>query len=233
MLAVSRSLVLWKQRMADGATQGLMVQCMQRRPKARSSGIRPSQQLPLNFAPYMLENRGVRLRALAGMSYGPIRAWFGVVWCGVGRIAQKQERVVSVCVSRCLRRWTSCTACMPTRTARSGESVVGTQLPVLPSAFAPCCTPTSCKSVTVSGPNMDMLVAAWYKLALAAEEPKVLPHVVDMLKSQGRMKYLRPLYRALYRSKMGKQMATETFQEARDSYHPIAQKMVAVDLELA
>jgi leukotriene-A4 hydrolase len=46
------------------------------------------------------------------------------------------------------------------------------------------------------------------------------------------MKFLRPLYRALFRSKMGRQLALDTFQEARASYHPIAAKMVAQDLGL-
>lgn len=75
--------------------------------------------------------------------------------------------------------------------------------------------------------------AAWYRLVIAAEDEAVLPHVTDMLRSQGRMKYLRPLYRALYRSKMGKELARTTFEEARASYHPIAQKMVAADLGLS
>jgi hypothetical protein len=47
------------------------------------------------------------------------------------------------------------------------------------------------------------------------------------------MKYLRPLYRALYRSGSGgKQLALDTFRAAADRYHPIARKMVEVDLGL-
>jgi leukotriene-A4 hydrolase len=42
----------------------------------------------------------------------------------------------------------------------------------------------------------------------------------------------RPLYRALYKSKMGRQLALDTFAAHRASYHPIAQKMVAADLGL-
>lgn len=58
----------------------------------------------------------------------------------------------------------------------------------------------------------------------------MLPLAVQFLKEQGRMKFLRPLYRALFRSKMGKQAALDTFKEAGRSYHPIAAKMVASDL---
>lgn len=74
---------------------------------------------------------------------------------------------------------------------------------------------------------------AWYKLCISAEDEAILPLAVDLLSSQGRMKYLRPLYRALFRSKMGKQVALDTFKKCESSYHPIAQKMVGADLQLA
>jgi leukotriene-A4 hydrolase len=74
--------------------------------------------------------------------------------------------------------------------------------------------------------------AAWFRLAISAEDLDVLPHVVDLLRTQGRMKYLRPLYRALMRSKMGKELALKTFAECKGSYHPIAKKMVGSDLGL-
>jgi leukotriene-A4 hydrolase len=40
----------------------------------------------------------------------------------------------------------------------------------------------------------------------------------------------RPLYRSLHKSKMGNKVAAETFKKHRDSYHPIAAKMIAADL---
>lgn len=42
----------------------------------------------------------------------------------------------------------------------------------------------------------------------------------------------RPLYRALSKSKTGKQLALDTFAEVGATYHPIAKKMVAADLGL-
>jgi hypothetical protein len=49
----------------------------------------------------------------------------------------------------------------------------------------------------------------------------------------GRMKYIRPLYRALFKSgDFGKQLAIQTFQDMRANYHPIAVKMVNKDLQL-
>ena len=65
-----------------------------------------------------------------------------------------------------------------------------------------------------------------------AEDEAVLPLTVQFLKEQGRMKFLRPLYKALFKSKMGKETAVQTFKEARSSYHPIAAKMVAADLQV-
>lgn len=73
---------------------------------------------------------------------------------------------------------------------------------------------------------------AWYKLAIDAGDESVYPGVVDMLSSQGRMKYLRPLYRALFKSKSGRPVALQTFEAVGDRYHPIAKKMVAADLQL-
>ena len=63
----------------------------------------------------------------------------------------------------------------------------------------------------------------------------MLPRVRQFLGEQGRMKFLRPLYRALFASKRPalKAAAVETFQGSREGYHPIAAKMVAADLKLA
>ena len=66
--------------------------------------------------------------------------------------------------------------------------------------------------------------------SMGAGDTAVIPLTVTFLKEQGRMKYLRPLYRAL--SRRSKKTALQTFKEARESYHPIAAKMVSVDLGL-
>ena len=46
------------------------------------------------------------------------------------------------------------------------------------------------------------------------------------------MKYVRPLYKALYRSKVGRHAAVEQFKQVQGMYHPICAKMVASDLQL-
>ncbi|KIZ00911.1 hypothetical protein MNEG_7056 [Monoraphidium neglectum] len=70
------------------------------------------------------------------------------------------------------------------------------------------------------------------QLCIQANDAAALPLAVAMVASVGRMKYLRPLYRALYRSKIGRQAALDTFKANAARYHPIARKMVAVDLEV-
>jgi hypothetical protein len=46
------------------------------------------------------------------------------------------------------------------------------------------------------------------------------------------MKFVRPLYRSLYRSEFGKEVVVETFLKNKDFYHPIATKMIASDLKV-
>lgn len=61
------------------------------------------------------------------------------------------------------------------------------------------------------------------------------PAVDAFLSSQGRMKYIRPLYRDLYTlgGEEGAKFAQQLFQRVGKSYHSIAAKMVARDLQLA
>ncbi|KAJ3129065.1 hypothetical protein HK098_002657 [Nowakowskiella sp. JEL0407] len=67
-------------------------------------------------------------------------------------------------------------------------------------------------------------------LCLNAEYEAVFSIVAEFLGQIGRMKYIRPLYRALSKCANGKKLARETFLKYRDFYHPIAVQMVAKDL---
>ena len=49
---------------------------------------------------------------------------------------------------------------------------------------------------------------------------------MDWLLQSGRMKYLRPLYTELARRPQTRALAREIYEEARDSYHPIARTVV-------
>jgi len=68
------------------------------------------------------------------------------------------------------------------------------------------------------------------ELAIPAEDESVLPVAIRFITTQGRMKFVRPLYRALFKTKMGKTLAVDTFLKNKDFYHPIGVKMIAADL---
>ena len=69
-------------------------------------------------------------------------------------------------------------------------------------------------------------------LAIPAEDTSILPVATRFITTQGRMKFTRPIYKALYKSRMGKELAVSTFLKNKDFYHPICTKMVAQDLKV-
>mmetsp|Transcript_12308 Transcript_12308/g.13860 ORF Transcript_12308/g.13860 Transcript_12308/m.13860 type:complete len:682 (+) Transcript_12308:97-2142(+) len=71
-------------------------------------------------------------------------------------------------------------------------------------------------------------------LAVQSEDAEIYPIVVRFITSQGRMKYVRPLYRAMFQSTdKAKKIAIDTFMKNKDFYHPIAAKMIAMDMNVA
>ena len=67
-------------------------------------------------------------------------------------------------------------------------------------------------------------------LAVQSEDERIQPTVVRFVTSQGRMKYVRPLYRAMFASSIARDVAVDTFVKNKDFYHPIASKMIAYDM---
>jgi len=67
-------------------------------------------------------------------------------------------------------------------------------------------------------------------IGVSSSDEDLYPVVVRFITTQGRMKYVRPLYRALFATESGKQIAVQTFLDNKDFYHPIAAKMLAGDL---
>ena len=70
----------------------------------------------------------------------------------------------------------------------------------------------------------------WLSLCLQCGSSFIVPHVVAFLTQQGRMKYVRPLYRMLQR--MDQRTAVDTYSTNASSYHPIARKLLESDLKL-
>ena len=73
--------------------------------------------------------------------------------------------------------------------------------------------------------NYEVLVA-WLGLALASDYAPALPRVEQVLGQVGRMKYLKPLYRALAGKPALREVAKRVFLSHRDGYHPIAQQVI-------
>lgn len=72
----------------------------------------------------------------------------------------------------------------------------------------------------------------WQRLCLRASYEPVFKQVVAFVTSQGRMKYVRPLYRDLHQCSAAGDLAKTTFVANRGMYHNIASSMIAKDLGL-
>ena len=82
-----------------------------------------------------------------------------------------------------------------------------------------------------SSKNAEILFR-YCQIEVGSEDESILPVVLHFVMAQGRMKFTRPLYRALFASKMGRDLAIQAFVQNRDFYHPICAKMVASDLQV-
>jgi leukotriene-A4 hydrolase len=60
-----------------------------------------------------------------------------------------------------------------------------------------------------------------------------LDEIDKFLSEQGRMKFVRPIYKSLYLSKNGKDHAINIFKKYQNRYHSIAIKMIKLDLNLS
>ncbi|POR31843.1 Leukotriene A-4 hydrolase [Tolypocladium paradoxum] len=79
----------------------------------------------------------------------------------------------------------------------------------------------------ISSKNAE-LKTAYYLVALKANDPTCFHGAAELLGLVGRMKFVRPLFRALF--KVDKRLALDTFAKNRDFYHPICRAMVQKDL---
>jgi len=93
-----------------------------------------------------------------------------------------------------------------------------------PSSEEVCRTLDTAYGLTASK-NLEIAVS-WLVLACESGYSPVLPRVREVLGSMGRMKYLKPLYRALLRREETRGLARELFGKYRGVYHPIAQQVV-------
>lgn len=70
----------------------------------------------------------------------------------------------------------------------------------------------------------------WQMICVKAGWESIYPYVVQFLGEQGRMKYVRPLYRELHQVEKSRALARKTFNSLRMGYHNIAASLVEKDL---
>lgn len=70
--------------------------------------------------------------------------------------------------------------------------------------------------------------AAYFELSLKSNVVSTYALVAELLGQVGRMKFVRPLFKAL--NKVDRELALSTFEKNKDFYHPICKAMVAKDL---
>lgn len=78
----------------------------------------------------------------------------------------------------------------------------------------------------------------WNQLCLKANYFPQVSKLAEFLAEQGRMKFVRPLFRDLAKcnfgkdEKTGKQIASELFAKLKAGYHPIASQLIEKDLSV-
>ena len=84
------------------------------------------------------------------------------------------------------------------------------------------------KTYNLSKSENAELTSRYCQVGLRAGDPEILEPTRHILKTVGRMKYVRPLYRRLKAN--DRQLAREIFEENKDFYHPICRMVVEKDL---
>jgi leukotriene-A4 hydrolase len=73
--------------------------------------------------------------------------------------------------------------------------------------------------------NAEILLE-WLSLAIDCNYRPAYPRLEDFLTTVGRMRFLRPLYKALMKTQEGEVLARKIYARARPLYHPIAQHAI-------
>ncbi|XP_048743567.2 leukotriene A-4 hydrolase-like isoform X1 [Ostrea edulis] len=73
----------------------------------------------------------------------------------------------------------------------------------------------------------------WLRLSIKAQWKDAIPRVLAFVNEQGRMKFVRPLYRDLYSWEESRPIAIENFTKHRSEMHNTTATMLAKDLKLS
>ncbi len=77
------------------------------------------------------------------------------------------------------------------------------------------------------------ILAKWLEIAATSTYEPAFDKIREFLPSMGRMKFLKPLYRALYTNPQTKNLAMEIFEGSKEQYHPIARGGLERILEIS
>jgi aminopeptidase N len=77
-------------------------------------------------------------------------------------------------------------------------------------------------ALQLSESHNDEVLAAWLRVAIRNDFSPAYPAAERFLTSQGRIKYVRPLYRALFANPKTAGLARTIYAKARPGYHPMA-----------
>lgn len=81
--------------------------------------------------------------------------------------------------------------------------------------------------------NVSEIEFGYLRLCVRAKWSEMYPATVKFITGQGRMKFVRPLYRELFKHEESKQLAIDTFEKYKHAYHNLAAAMISKDLHLA
>ena len=78
------------------------------------------------------------------------------------------------------------------------------------------------RTFMLSGRRNSEILFSWLRIAIRQRYEPAFPALERFLTSQGRRKFLRPLYEDLMKTDWGKPMAKQIYQKARPLYHTVA-----------
>merc|ERR1712150_70987 len=71
----------------------------------------------------------------------------------------------------------------------------------------------------------------WLRLCIRAEVESAVPTALEFVTEQGRMKFVRPIYRDLYKWEKSSKVAVENYKKYAGQMHCLTATMVGKDLE--
>ena len=75
-----------------------------------------------------------------------------------------------------------------------------------------------------------MYIFRWFRVCIKARYEQIVEKALKFITQQGRMKYVRPIYRDLLSWDKQRDYAIDVFNENKDFYHSICRNMLEKDI---